>query len=378
MNNKICFIGGNISKAMEGSVVGGAEKQQALIIQGIKSIGHDIIVLEYKLKKIKVIDGIKFYPAWNEGKRSFLNKIKDIINQLNKHEISIVYARGTDLYVAYLYFILKVIRSQIKLYWGLAGDHDLTAKFNHLRVSHASSLYGKFNAGVMFNISSLFLFLFSDTIICQTQEQAKTCKSKWKKKSVAFISNIFLDCHKKNIFCSKTIQADAIWIGKFSGIKGEDILLKVAKDIPNMKIICLGHVTDSFKKTKIYEEIKNQNNLILVGRVPASKVSSYISMADFVLNTSPSEGFSNVFLEGWDQKKPVVSYKVNPNQYLTQGKAGYCAQNSYSKLIKKLHEILKDRIFMSYHGNKGKEILKKNHLPKVILPKYYKLFSDLS
>ena len=332
----VCFIGYEISNVFEGEILGGAQKQQALIIQGLKAKGIGVIVLEYYLKEPKIIDEVYFYPAWNKRTKSFVNRLREIINKLKEHDVNIIYVRGTQLYVAFLYLILKTVRSKIKLFWGIAGDHDLTSKYNYLRVNNVNSLYGKINAGVIFNLSSLLSFYFSDTIICQTQEQIERCKTISKNKSTILISNIYSSNLNDKISNYNKISADAIWKGKFSGNKGEDILLNIARDIPKIKIICLGHETKNFKKTRIFEQIKKQKNLILLGRVNIDKVSRYISQVDFILNTSPSEGLSNVFLEGWDLEKPIISFKVNPNQYLTKGEAGFCAKNSYSDLIKKL------------------------------------------
>lgn len=374
---KVCFIGTGILNAFEGNVVGGAEKQQALMINGLRSRGVEIIVLEYYIKEKKEIEGVKFYPAWNKENKTFFKKLNNITNQIKEHNIKVIYARGTQIYIAFLFLLFSIKKLKIKLLWGIAGDHDLTSKYNYLRVKFASSLYAKLNAGIIFNISSRLLFYFSDTIICQTQEQIKRCKVISKDKSVIQISNIYYnDLYSKKPSAENLTNFDAIWIGKFSGIKGEEILLRIAQDIPDIKILCLGNVTKEYEKTVTYKRIKEQKNLILLGRVPMEEVSMYISKADFILNTSPSEGLSNVFLEGWDQNKPVISYIVNPNQYLSIGEAGFCAQNSYSKLILKLKSILKDKEFMIYHGEKGKNILAKNHFSQIIIPKYYNLFIE--
>lgn len=371
---KVCIIGGGTSNALEGHPGGGAEKQQALIMHGLKSRGINVIVLEYSLKDSKEINGIKFYPAWINSRKSFLSKLKNIISQIKVHDVNIVYARGTQIYVALLYLYLKASRSMVKLFWGIAGDHDLTSKFNYLRVNYTSSLYGKINKGILFNLSSILLFYFSDVIICQTNEQINMCRARsWRKRTVQ-IPNIYSRSFNNRIKLSKECAVDAIWVGKFNGTKGEDVLLKIAKDIPEMKIICLGHVTEKFANTITFQEIKKQENISLKGRVPYNEVSKYISKADFVLNTSPSEGFSNVFLEGWDQEKPVISLKVDPNRYLTKGEAGFCAQNSYSKLLVKIRGILNDTEFINYHGKKGKEILIKKHNPELIISQYEHLF----
>ena len=370
---KVCFIGVGISAAFEGEIVGGAEKQQMLLIQGLKKNGIDVIVLEYYLNESRIINGIEFIPAWRSHHDSFFKRLKNIESQIYSHKVDAIYARGTQLYASYLYLLLKLKKTKIKRLWGIAGDHDLTSKFNYLRVNHYSSLYAKINAGIIFNISSILAFYFSNIIICQTDEQVLRCKTISLKKRITKISNIY----SKNLIYEKSslspIYADAIWIGKFSGTKGEEILLNLAKDIPQMSIICLGHVTDNFRNTNVYSQIENQENLILKGRVPNEKVAYYISKANFIINTSPSEGLSNVFLEGWDLEKPVISYIVNPNQYLTKGNAGFCAKGSYKDLVINLQKKYKDRKFLNAKGKNGKEILIKNHSSSKILKKYITL-----
>lgn len=372
----ICFIGGGILDAIKGIHAGGAEKQVALIIKGLQSRGAEIIVLEYNLIKPKEFEGISFYPAWDRKDHSFLSKFKKLINNINKHKIDSIYTRGTQLYVAVLFFYLKLSRSKIELYWGLAHDHNLTSKYNKTRVGLASSFYERINLGILHNFFSIILFYFSDKVICQTLEQVQVCKSKYGDKSIEFISNIYdNELHNEIKFNGESI-ADAIWIGRLAGVKGEEYLLKMAKEIPEMKIVCLGNVSDAFKNTSLYSEIKRQSNIVLVGNVPYKEVANYISKVDFIINTSPSEGLSNVFLEGWSQEKPILSLTVNPNQSLTLGEGGYCAQGSYPSFITKNREILKDKKFMEYYGRKGKEILIKNHYPEIVLPKYYELFFD--
>ena len=375
-STKICVIGDGIFKAMNGNIAGGAEKQQALIIKGLKSKGFEVIVLEYFLKEKKSFNGIDFFPTWDSNVKSFLKKIKGLINELNKHEIDVIYARTTQLYIAILFVYLKINKSKIKLFWGIGGDEDLTTKLNYSRINSKATFYRKINSGIIFNISSMLTFYFADKVICQTTEQIKKCETILKNKSTILISNIY-SRNKTEIFEYSKIDYDAIWIGKFAGNKGEDILLKLSKKLPELKILCLGQVSKNFERLEVYNNIKTQKNIYLMGRVDAHQVPKYIAKANFVLNTSPSEGLSNVFLEGWDLSKPVISFVVNPNEYLSTGNAGYCAKGSLNNLVNKIKLIKEDREFLSFHGEKGKEILERNHNPELILSKYEQLFINL-
>lgn len=373
--NKICVIGYGISNAMQGDIRGGAEKQQALIFKGLKSRGFDIIVLQYYLEKSMRISDINFAPAWPYSSNTFYERFKGLIREIEKHNVTAIYARTTQLYVALVYLFLKIKRSKIKLYWGIGADEDLTSKLNFSRAKSNSSFYDKINAGLIFNICSRITFYFSDVIICQTGEQMEKCKKIMKNKSLELISSIYQDSfdHKLDS-CSS--EYDAVWVGKFAGNKGEDILLRLSKDLPELKILCLGRTLDHFKLSPTYKEIRAQKNLFLKGRIPADKVPSYIAQANFVLNTSPAEGLSNVFLEGWGLEKPVISYAVDPNEYLTKGEAGYCAENSYKDLVKRIKDVMRNEEFMKYHGKKGKKIVLENHNEELILSKYENLFSN--
>ena len=74
-------------------------------------------------------------------------------------------------------------------------------------------------------------------------------------------------------------------------------------------------------------------------------------------------------------EKPIISYVVNPNEYLTKGEAGYCAKESYIDLVENVKIIIKDNEFINYSGEKGKRIVIENHNEELILSKYVNLFS---
>jgi glycosyltransferase involved in cell wall biosynthesis len=371
---KICFVGEAICEAMNGNITGGAEKQQALLIQGLKKKGFDVLVYEYLRKKFEEISGIKFYSAWGNSK-FILKRIINLKRSIVKEKVDVVYVRGTSAYAAVLFLLLKLSRRKIKLLFGIAGDHNLTSKLNYVRRRAAKTIYGKLNAGIIYTISSKMCFYLSDVIICQTEEQENMAKSINPKKSIVTITNIYEHNNKQDDSIVKFENVDAIWIGKFAGNKGEDVLLSLARQMPHMTILCLGHVSKDFENTEVYKGLCAQKNIIMTGRVKSSQISSYISCAKFVLNTSPAEGFSNVFLEGWHMEKPVISFKVNPNRYLSDGQAGYCANGNESDLVQKLNEILSDQNYFIFHGKKGKEILLKNHNADLIISKFVDVLS---
>ncbi len=58
-------------------------------------------------------------------------------------------------------------------------------------------------------------------------------------------------------------------------------------------------------------------NVEFVGLIPHDEVTSFLTEAYCLLNTSLFEGFSNTFLEAFSVGTPVVTLGVNPDFILT-------------------------------------------------------------
>ena len=66
-------------------------------------------------------------------------------------------------------------------------------------------------------------------------------------------------------------------------------------------------------------------NVLLTGPLGYDETQRQIARHRLVVNTSPSEGFSNAMLEGWALARPAVTLHVNPNGLLDGDRLGVCA-----------------------------------------------------
>ncbi len=101
----ICILGGNVKKALEGEYVGGAEKQAALISNGLASLGHTVFVLESSPKQsgMGCVNGIQVIQSWCTTKgipgiRSLAYRLPALYKKICQINPEIIYSRGVGIY----------------------------------------------------------------------------------------------------------------------------------------------------------------------------------------------------------------------------------------------------------------------------------------
>lgn len=110
------------------------------------------------------------------------------------------------------------------------------------------------------------------------------------------------DLAKKKLKWEKKFSV--LFVGRLIEIKGMDILLDVAKKIPQANFFFIG--SGPYEK-KLKEESKSLKNIKLLGRVDNYNLPIYYSAADvFVIPSKYEEGLGRVILEALSSGTPVI------------------------------------------------------------------------
>jgi glycosyltransferase involved in cell wall biosynthesis len=379
---KIVILGGNCEKALNGTFVGGAEKQTALIAQLLAARGHDTTILESAVgnNPNSLIHGVKIVQSWRCDKglpaiRSLTYRLPSLLKRIAEITPDIVYSRATSLYGALLACFAH--RLGYKFVWGLAGDQDVNLRLSYLRTLNLG-LYDRFNRGFIFNLAAKTLLKKADLIIAQTTEQYDYIAPRGCQTIV--IPNIY----KADPHLITTMQAEpfstnntCLWVGKFTGSKGEAELLEIARLLPSVQIRVVGHVETNFEQTALFLAIKKQENILLLGRLPYDKLYKEYIQADILIHTAPAEGFSNVFLEAWAAKLPVISLVVNPNSLLSASGLGFHANGDLRNMASKIDEFLRSPELRKIVGEKSRAYVASIHAAHIVSEQYESAFLKL-
>lgn len=371
----ILFIGTDIYSAFQDKISGGAEKQQMLLIKGFAQRGMSVCVIDSSLCEEKRIDEISFIPSWELGKglpglRFFTYRIPHLISLIAKIHPDIIYVRGCSLYGGSIFLLLNLfITKHIRLIWGLASDRDITCDFSDV-TNKSMSVYSCINREIINRLSSKALLRYSSKIICQTSEHIDMCKQRGRTRDTIELGNVFKPLRVTGYSSLKDI--DCLWVGKLSGIKGEEILLEIVRRLPYYKFVIIGDIKDNFKDSSVSHLLSRCDNLSITGRLSQEEIYEKMQRTKVLINTSPVEGFSNVFLEAWWNKLVVASYLVNPCHYLSNEIGGLCADADIDLFLSQISHLIAQPARRERLAERGYNLIIEKYHFNVLIDNYIK------
>lgn len=374
---KICMLGNGIGKVFIGKTPGGAQKQCALIAEEFARRGHSVTIFDWDFDSSIApinIPGITITECWNANRGipgiRIISRLKEFTKKIDEIEPDVFYCRGASLYASLILLYLK--NTRVFFLWGLANEQDLVPSIKYKQLIKPD-FYQFINFKILFTIASKVLIRYSDLIICQTLEQNKIVAKKRSNHIIA--SNII----KQSENLDNIIKEDKliIWVGKFTGTKGEKELLSLAKKTHQYKILAVGPVSEGFDKTSTYQDLQNQENIELLGGLTNERLNEYYKISSIHIHTAPHEGFNNVFLEAWNHGLPVVSLYVNPNKLLVDDFLGNCCQGDIALMSKTISKYLENSVLSNEIGQRAYNYLGNNHSPKMVIDKIINSLNDI-
>jgi glycosyltransferase involved in cell wall biosynthesis len=173
---------------------------------------------------------------------------------------------------------------------------------------------------------------------------------------------------------------DAVWVGNVSNknrrSKGVAEFVRLAERSPEATFVLVGDLS-AVRNEDIINHLQRLPNVELTGSLSHGQVVQRIAAARLVLNTSPSEGFSNAMLEGWSLHKPVVSLSVDPDHLLTQSGLGVCAGGDEWQMAHALELLLSDAARRQAMGDAAHTYVSKVHNASAVCERFEILVSSL-
>jgi glycosyltransferase involved in cell wall biosynthesis len=161
-----------------------------------------------------------------------------------------------------------------------------------------------------------------------------------------------------------------LWAGRSAAFKHPERFLKLAESFPeeNFVMICRRDIRDA-DYSELRQEAMGLSNLEFIEEVPFCMIDRYYARAKVFVNTSDAEGFPNTFIQAARAGAAILSWQVNPDQFLTRNQCGLACGGSMDKLYEGLAFLLEGRRYIEI-GQNGLEYCCRNHDISVLVNLY--------
>ena len=168
-------------------------------------------------------------------------------------------------------------------------------------------------------------------------------------------------------------QEYVAWVGMLREPKRPDLLIDIARKMPNIQFVVCGgpttHRSSSNYGEQVIRNLKALPNIDFLGQVSPVKAQEVIQEASMLLSTSDGEGFPNTFLQAWSSGTPVVSLLIDPD--------GIIQRNGLGALSGSIEGAVRDMTNLMTSTNRRDDIVLRarkylgvTHSPEIVIKQF--------
>ena len=152
-----------------------------------------------------------------------------------------------------------------------------------------------------------------------------------------------------------------LWAGRSAEFKRPERFLDLARHFPEEKfvMICRPDIRDS-DFSRLRQKALALSNLEFIEGAPFHETGRYYARAKVFINTSDAEGFPNTFIQAAQAETAILSWQVNPDQFLTRHQCGLACGGNMDKLCEGLRFLLEKERYLEI-GQNGLKYCRQNH-----------------
>jgi len=175
----------------------------------------------------------------------------------------------------------------------------------------------------------------------------------------------------------QTKRDSILWVGRSTPLKRPELFVKLAENFPDEKftMICQ-QATGDENYQNLLTQAQKLDNLQFIRAVPFADIGTCFQQAKVFVNTSDSEGFPNTFIHACNCAAPILSLKVNPDDFINRYNCGMSCDDDWQRMIDSLKSMLQKDRYVEL-GQNGKKYVEERHDLVKIIKQYKELFEKL-
>lgn len=361
--NAYPLLNKNTKDFLKYGLFGGAEIDMYILATYLVKTGrYDVTfwVGDYGQPQEEVINGIevqKFFHRTNSNKSLLQQKAAHkakTIKLLMSCDCDVYITEAASEYAGWLSLVEKVLRKKIFIF-RLASDKNADLSFyknDPVVTKKANRRIYRWYSFAMKNV---------DAIISQSEKQRDLLYKNTGLNSVV-VKNGFYINHSVDFTDKKYI----LWVARGAKLKRPELFLEMAEKLPEETFVLI--MPPAHKAYSFYQYIKSEaeriNNVKFIDFVSYFEIQKYYNKAKLFVNTSEYEGFPNAFIQACIGATPILSMKVNPDEFLTKNKIGICCSDDINKAVNFIRSLDEEKI-ACYGGNALKYICENHNIKNI-------------
>lgn len=159
-----------------------------------------------------------------------------------------------------------------------------------------------------------------------------------------------------------------LWVARGEAWKHPESFLNLAMDFPRQRFFMV--MPKSPKASALWQRIEKQtrkiSNLHFEERIPFHKIHNLFDKSYLLVNTSSKEGFPNTFIQAARMGVPILSLKVDPDDFITKNRVGVTCDGHYARLKRNLHLLVSnDDLYNELKNNCFKYFVQKHDITEI-------------
>lgn len=311
---RICFLGlenlSILAPEFAHLPASGEPVQQTLLARALARRGFDVSMVVARLGQPEgaVYEGVRTYGAFHPEEgipvlRFVYPRWTGVMAALRKADADVYYTSCASIGVEQIFLAAR--RNGGKAVFRTASDSDCDPAKLLIRLKRDRMIYGHGLGRV-------------DRVLVQSDFQQRLLQQKYGRDSR--VAGMLVDPGAPPAAFADR-PCDALWVSNIRQVKRPDILLDVAKSLPELGFKMVGGPVGGSEP--MFDEIASAAralpNVEFLGAVPYQHVSDVFVRARVFVNTSDVEGFPNSYLQAWTNGVPVVAFFDPDNTIAREG-----------------------------------------------------------
>ncbi|HOK65958.1 MAG TPA: glycosyltransferase family 4 protein [Anaerohalosphaeraceae bacterium] len=165
-------------------------------------------------------------------------------------------------------------------------------------------------------------------------------------------------------------RTSVLWVGRSADFKYPERFLRLAEQFPQERFVMVCRQAAGDREyDALRKEAESVPNLRFFPDVDFFELGRFFAAAKVFVNTSDAEGFPNTFIQAAAAGTAILSWQVNPDQFLTKYQCGLSCGGTMERLVQGLGFLLDRQRYLEI-GQNGLRYVRECHDIAVLVQRY--------